>query len=121
MLRTSFVSYVWSNTNISTIPPIFQLIGNKSSGTCRNFIICILHIVSMYSHIQIVHTVWLIGIKSNGNYRDFIIFTCFVCSIMCYIHSSTKLILFPHWFGSLAVNAGEIIEISIISHQLSAV
>ena len=32
-----------------------------------------------------------------------------------------KTILFHHWFGSLAVNAREIIEISIISHQLSAV
>ena len=32
-----------------------------------------------------------------------------------------KLLLFPHWFGSLAINARAIIEISIISHQLSAV
>ena len=32
-----------------------------------------------------------------------------------------KLILFHHWFGSLAVKAGAIIEISIISHLLSAV
>ena len=32
-----------------------------------------------------------------------------------------KPILSPHWFGSLAVNAGAIIKISIISHQLSAV
>ena len=95
MLHTSFVSYVWSNTNISTIPPIFWLIGNKSSGTCQNFVICIPRIVSMYSHIQIVHIVWLIGIKSNGNYQNFAIFTCFICSIMCYIYSNTKPILFP--------------------------
>ena len=32
-----------------------------------------------------------------------------------------KLLLFPHWFGSLAVNARAFIEISIISHQKSAV
>ena len=76
------------------------------------------HIVPMYSHIQIV---WLIGIKTNGNYRNFVIFTCFICSIMCYVYSNTKNLLFHHWFGSLAVNTGEIIEISIISHQLSAV
>ena len=121
MLHTSIVSYVWSNTNISNTPPMFWLIGHKSSGNCQNFIIYILHIVSMYSHIQIVHIVWLIGIKTNGNYRNFVIFTCFVLSIICYVYSNTKLILFPHWFGSLAVNARAIIEISIISHQLSAV
>ena len=90
MLHTSIVSYVWSNINISTILPIFWLIGHKSSGNCRNFVICILHIVSMYSHIQIVHIVWLIGIKTNGNYRNFVIFTCFICSIMCYVYSYTK-------------------------------
>ena len=44
--------------------PISWLIGNKSSGNCQNFVICILCIVSMYSHIQIVHMVWLIGIKT---------------------------------------------------------
>ena len=32
-----------------------------------------------------------------------------------------RLLLFPHWFGSLAVNARAIIEISINSHQISAV
>ena len=32
-----------------------------------------------------------------------------------------KPILSPHWFGSLAVNARAIIEILIVSHQLSAV
>ena len=90
MLRISIVSYVWSNINISNIHPIFWLIGHKSSGNCRNFIVCILHIVSMYSHIQIVHIVWLIGIKTNGNYRNFIIFTCFIRSIMCYVYSNTK-------------------------------
>ena len=90
MLRTNIVSYVWSNTYISTIPPIFWLINNKSSGNCRNFVICILHIVSMYSHIQMVHIVWPIGIKTNGNYQNFIIFTCFICSIMCYEYSNTK-------------------------------
>ena len=62
----------------------------KYFGHCRNFIVCILHIVSMYGHIQIVHIIWLIGIKSNGNYRNFIIFTCFICSIMCYVYSNTK-------------------------------
>ena len=66
------------------------LIGHKSSGNCRNFIVFILHIVSVYSHIQIVHIVWLIGIKTNGNYRNFIIFTCFIRSIMCYVYSNTK-------------------------------
>ena len=90
MLRTNIVSYVWSNTYISTTLPIFWLINNKSSGNCQNFIICILHIVSMYSHIQMVHIVWLIGIKTNGNYQNFIIFTCFICSIMCYVYSNTK-------------------------------
>ena len=40
---------------------------------------------------------------------------------MSYVWSNTKFILFPHWFGLLAVNAREIIEISIISHQFSAV
>ena len=90
MLRTNIIPYVWSNTYISTILPIFWLINNKSSGNFRNFIICILHIVSMYSHIQMVHIVWLIGVKINGNYRNFIIFTCFICSIMCYIYSYTK-------------------------------
>ena len=87
MLHISIVSYVWSNINISNIHPIFWLIGHESSGNCRNFVVCILHIVSMYSHIQIV---WLIGIKTNGNYQNFIIFTCFVCSIMCYVYSNTK-------------------------------
>ena len=79
MLRTNIVPYVWSNTYISTIRPIFWFINNKSSGNCRNFVICILHIVSICSHIQLVHIVWLI------------------------------------------VNTGAIIEISIISHQFSAV
>ena len=55
--------------------------------------------VSMYSHLQIVHIVQLIGIKTNGNYRNFVIFTCFVRSIMCYVYSNTKSILFHHWFG----------------------
>ena len=32
-----------------------------------------------------------------------------------------KLLLFPNWFGSLAVDARAIIEISIISHQLPAI
>ena len=41
--------------------------------------------------------------------------------MVSYVWSNTKVILFHHWFGSLAVNAGAIIEISIISHQLSAV
>ena len=90
MLCTNIVSYVWLNTYISTILPIFWLINNKSSGNCQNFIICILHIVSMYSHIQMVHIVWLIGIKTNGNYQNFVIFTCFVRSIMCYVYSNTK-------------------------------
>ena len=55
--------------------------------------------------------VWLIGIKTNGNYRNFVIFTCFVCSIMCYVYSNTKkLMLFPHWFGSLAVNARQLLK-----------
>ena len=90
MLHISIVSYVWSNIIISNIHPIFWLIGHKSSGNCRNFIVCILHIVSMYSHIQIVHIAWLIGIKTNGNYRNFIIFTCFIRSIMSYVYSNTK-------------------------------
>ena len=90
MLRTNILPYVWSNTYNSTILPIFGFINNKSSGNCRYFIIRILHIVSICSHIQLVHIVWLIGIKTNGNYRNFIIFTCFICSIMCYIYSYTK-------------------------------
>ena len=32
-----------------------------------------------------------------------------------------KLLLLPHWFGLLAVNARAIIKILIISHQKSAV
>ena len=32
-----------------------------------------------------------------------------------------KLLLFPHWFGMLAVNARAISEISLNSHQISAV
>ena len=40
---------------------------------------------------------------------------------MSHVWSNTKFMLFPHWFGLLAVNASAIIEISIISHQLSAV
>ena len=63
MLHISIVSYVWSNTYISNIHPIFWLIGHKSSGNCQNFIICILHMVSMYSHIQIVHMVWPVVLK----------------------------------------------------------
>ena len=90
MLHISIVSYVWSHINISNIHPIFWLIGHKSSGNCQNFIVCILHIVSMYSHLQIVHMVWPSGIKTNGNYRNFIIFTCFIRSIMCYVYSNTK-------------------------------
>ena len=88
--HTSIMSYVWSNINISNIHPTFWLIGHKSSGNCQNFVACILHTVSMYSHIQIVHIVWLIGIKTNGNYRNFVIFTCFICSIMCYVYANTK-------------------------------
>ena len=84
------MSYVWSNINISNIHPIFWLSGHKSSGNCQNFIICILHVVSMYSHIQNCSYSWLIGIKINGNYRNFVIFTCFVRSIMCYVYSNTK-------------------------------
>ena len=70
--------------------PIFWLIGHKSSGNCRNFVVCILHIMSMCSHIQNCSYSWLIGIKTNGNYRNFVIFTCFIRSIMCYIYSNTK-------------------------------
>ena len=44
----------------------------------------------------------------------------YVASYVTYIQIQ-KPILFHHWFGSLAVNAGEIIEISIISHLFSAV
>ena len=72
----------------------------------------------MYSHIQIVHIVWLIGIKAMA------IIEILSFSPALYVAScvtNTKYILFPHWFGSLAVNTGAIIEISIISHQLSAV
>ena len=90
MLRISIVSYVWSYINISNVHPIFWLIGHKSSGNCQNFIICILHMMSMYSHSQIVHIVQLIGIKTNSNYRNFIIFTCFICSIIGYVYSNTK-------------------------------
>ena len=90
MLRISIVSYVWSNINISNIHPTFWLIGHKSSGNCRNFVVCILHVVSMYSHIQLARIVWLIGIKTNGNYRNFVIFTCFVHSIIGYVYSNTK-------------------------------
>ena len=93
----------------------------KAVAIVEIFIVGILHIVSMYSHIQIVHMVWLIGIKTNGNYRNFIIFTCFIHSIMCMYIQIQKPILFHHWFGSLAVKAGEIIEISIISHLFPAV
>ena len=45
------------------IHPIFWPIGHKSSGNCRNFVVCILHIVSMYSHIQIVHVVGSLVLK----------------------------------------------------------
>ena len=90
MLRISTVSYVWSNINISNIHPTFWPIGHKSSANCRNFVVYILHVVSIYSHIQIVHIIWLIGIKTNGNYRNFVIFTCFVCSIIGYVYSNTK-------------------------------
>ena len=119
MLRISVTSYVWSKHIYFNIHPIFWLISHKSSGNCQNFVVCILHSVSMYSHIQIVHIIQLIGIKTSGNYRNFVIFTCFICSIMCYVYSNTKKtkqILFHHWFGSLVVKAGEIIEISIMSH-----
>ena len=44
----------------------------------------------------------------------------YIASCFTYIQIQ-KLILSPHWFGLLAVNAGAIIEISIISHQLSAI
>ena len=101
--------------------PISWLIGNKSSGNCRNFIIFILRIVSMCSHIQIVHIVWLIGIKAMA-IIEISSFSpaSYIASCVTYIQIQ-KPILPPHWFGSLAVNAREIIEISIISHQLSAV
>ena len=44
----------------------------------------------------------------------------YVASCVTYIQIQ-KPILFHHWFGLLAVNAREIIEILIISHQFSAV
>ena len=62
--------------------------------------------------------VWLVSIKSNGIYQNFIIFIIknhASYTILC------LMLLFPHWFGTLAVNARAIIKISIISHQLSAV
>ena len=90
MLHLSIVSYVWSNINISNIHSIFWLIGHKSHGNCQNFIVCILHMVSMYSHIQIVHIVWLVGIKTNGHYRNFVIFIYFIRSIIGYVYSNTK-------------------------------
>ena len=38
-----------------------------------------------------------------------------------YVWSNTKLLLFPHWFSTLAVNARAISEILLNSHPKSAV
>ena len=72
--------------------------------------------------------VWLIGSKSSGIFRNFIIFIIKSAVdhashiILCLMYGQTqKLLLFPHWFGSLAVNAREISKISLNSHQKSAV
>ena len=70
--------------------PYILAVGHKSSGNCRNFVVYILHVVSIYSHIQSVHIIWRIGIKTNGNYRNFVIFTCFVSNIIGYVYSNTK-------------------------------
>ena len=70
---------------------------------------------------------WLFGSKSNGIFQNFIIFIIkslvdhALYNIVSHVWSNTIFILFPHWFGTLAVNARAIIEILIISHQLSAV
>ena len=95
MPRISIVSYVWSHINISNIHPIFWCMGHKSSGNCRNFVICILHIVSMYNHIQIVHMVWPVVLKPMAIIEISSFFTCFICSIMCYIYSNTKTYVIP--------------------------
>ena len=42
------------------------------------------------------------------------------CYVLCMVKTQ-RLLLFLHWFGSLAANARAIIEILINSHQISAV
>ena len=113
----NFGSLAVKTVAFSEISSLFII---KSSVDHTSYKYCVLCMVKhKYFHYSPIS--WLIGIKSIGNYQNFVIFTCFIRSIMCYVYSNTKPILFYHWFGSLAVNAGAIIEISIISHQLSAI
>ena len=64
----------------------------------------------MYSHIQIVHMGWPVVLKPMAIIK---ISSCslasYVASCVTYIQIQ-KPILFHHWFGSLAVKTGEIIE-----------
>ena len=90
MLHTMLCCMYGQTQIFLLFPPYIGLIGSKSSGICRNFIICI-------------------------------IIPYFVHNMVSYVWSNTKVILFHHWFGTLAVNAGAIIEISINSHQLPAI
>ena len=85
---------------------------------------CVICMVKHKSSHFFPHIYWLIGSKCNGISRNFVIFILvpyFVHNIVFYVWSNTRVILSHHWFGSLAVNAGEINEILIISHQFSTV
>ena len=75
----------------------------------------------MCSHIQIVHIVGSLVLKPMAiiEISSFSL-ASYVALCVTYIQIQ-KPMLFHHWFGSLAVKAGEIIKILIISHLFPAV
>ena len=89
MLCTNSVSYVWSNTYISTILPLFWLIGHKTNGNYRNFIIFTCFVCSIMCYIysntktyNISPLVWLVGCKYQGNYQNFDNFPSIICRLV---------------------------------------
>ena len=62
-------------------------------------------------------SVWLIGHQSHSILGNFTVGPAPYTKIVSYVWSSAKFLLFPHWFGTLAVNARAFSEISLIPHQ----
>ena len=62
-------------------------------------------------------SVWLVGHQSLGILGNFTVGPAPYTIIVSYVWSNVKFLLFPLWFGTLAVNARAFSEILLIPHQ----
>ena len=82
--------------------------------TCTlNSVLC----VAKWEISNISVSVWLIGHQSHSILGNFTVGPASYTKMVSYVWSNVKFLLFPHWFGALAVNARAFSEISLLSHQ----